>query len=159
MSAEERSLPLQLSATEFFERLQRNDLVRPLTLTGMVKPSEDGGSEFNFSIADCRSWIKVPLDAIESAQIVGEVTCDGDHSHPKVRIAFKKPDDASLWMYNLLLTIGRAVYRMSATYSAALSVNADPSCLACIHQCELIVVTEDDPFARIICMLQCPTCP
>jgi hypothetical protein len=41
----------------------------------------------------------------------------------------------------------------------ASGTDADPACLACMESCRLIVVTEDNPFAQIICMLECVDCP
>jgi hypothetical protein len=63
----------------------------PVSLTGMVKPS-DKSDHINFTQINCDSWVELPVELIESAEQVGNRTCK-DHSHPVVQIKLKQTDD------------------------------------------------------------------
>lgn len=78
------------SPQEFVERLRRDELAAPLTLTGMVKEAPDNSTHLLFAFgARCESWTSIPLDLIDKIELVDQLTCR-DHSHPLVNVILKK---------------------------------------------------------------------
>ena len=76
---------------EFLDKLGKDEINSPLTLTGMVKASEGSSTELMFVIGTrCGNWTSVPIDIIESIDVLGSVPCD-DHSHHRVTLTFKTP--------------------------------------------------------------------
>ncbi len=145
-----------LSPERFLERLKEQGLASNLTLTGMAKPLDNDEPGFNFSLADCEAWTEIPLDAIESAQVVGATSCNGDHRHPRVRVVFKAADS---WMYRLLAAMADAVYRAGQTQQATQTQRASDACQRCIDACRQVTYPPEDPFGAITCMLSCADCP
>ncbi|WP_062991177.1 hypothetical protein [Nocardia anaemiae] len=93
-----------LSVGEFVDKLRRDDLKAPLTLTGMVKLAEDSSTQLMFAAGTrCDNWISVELNAIENVEILDVVPCD-DHTHPLVTLTFKAPESPEGAMYAALLS-------------------------------------------------------
>jgi hypothetical protein len=145
-----------LSPEMFLERLKEPGLGSSLVLTGMAKAIDGERSSFSFSLTDCDSWIELSVDAIESVQVVGSTSCNGDHSHPRIRVTFKGSDS---WMYQLLAAMADAVYRAGQRQQAAHTTNASDQCLRCIDACKLVTYPPEDPFGQLVCILSCPGCP
>ena len=136
----------------------------PITLIGLTKvPS--GADDLAFALdIDRDTWITVPAELIQSVETLGSVEHGGQPLY-RVRLRLKPAETPE----------GRVLGSVAASYERALTsvVNkvlpaigaaagaqdADPACLACMESCRLIVVTEEDPFAQIICMLECVDCP
>lgn len=145
------------SPETFLERLNSDGPASALTLTGMAKPLDDKNKPaFHFSIGDCQTWTEIPLEAIESAQVIGSLPCDGDHSHAKVQVVFK-PDNS--WTYQLLIAMADAVYRAGQRRQQAVAYHASEACLRCLDACQQITYPPEDPFGAINCMLRCAACP
>ena len=77
------------TGAEFSKALAAGELRSPVVLDGMAKPAENDANAILFSPAGCESWVRVPIDLIESAEHLGESTCK-DHTHPHVRIHLKE---------------------------------------------------------------------
>jgi hypothetical protein len=57
----------------------------------MAKPvAGDTNSIFYSEGTTCTSWLKVPVDLIDSVEVLSEVPCK-DHTHPLVRLHFRSP--------------------------------------------------------------------
>jgi len=71
----------KLTAQEFVEELRRGETRAPLTLTGMVKLSEDEDyPQLLFALGTrCADWTSVPLDSVESVEVKDSVPCDDPH--------------------------------------------------------------------------------
>jgi hypothetical protein len=94
---------------EFLEKLVRNDLRPPLVLTGMAKKGEDDDKQVWFAIGtNCANWRVVPLNLVESIEALEIVPCR-DHTHPLVKMYFKKPNsEDSMLFTSLAIDIIRA---------------------------------------------------
>ncbi|MDT5208491.1 MAG: hypothetical protein QOF67_906, partial [Mycobacterium sp.] len=89
---------------EFLDKLGKDQLDGPLTLTGMVKASEDSSTELMFAVGTrCGNWTSVPTDIIESIDVLGSVPCD-DHSHHRVTLTFKTPKSLEAATFAALLS-------------------------------------------------------
>lgn len=140
------------------------DTLSPITLIGLTQdPSAAGNVAFALDI-DRDTWITVPAELIQSLETLGSVA-HGSQTLYRVRLRLKPantPEGRVLTSvaasYERALT-SVAAKASSAIGAAASAQDADPACLACMESCRLIVVTEDDPFAQIICMLECVDCP
>jgi hypothetical protein len=96
---------------EFLDKLGKDELDSPLTLTGMVKAREGSSSELMFALGPrCGNWTSVPIDIIESIDELGSVPCD-DHSHHRVTLTFKTPKSPEAAAFAALL--GAAVKQQS----------------------------------------------
>ena len=94
-----------LTAAEFFDRLQQDDLATavPITLIGMVKKSEGKEKTIQFAPGgNCSNWVTIPLDLIEDVEIIRTVPCK-DHSHPLVRLNLKTPKTPEAKIYSSIL--------------------------------------------------------
>ena len=74
---------------EFLGSLKRDELEPPIVLPGMVKPAEDSDDYVMFAQGTaCQNWIRIPLDSIESIDLINLVPCD-EHTHPLVLLRLK----------------------------------------------------------------------
>jgi hypothetical protein len=91
------------TAQEFIDKLRSDAIEAPLALTGMVKLPEDHSTELMFAPGTrCVDWMSVPLDAIESVEVLDVVPCD-DHTHPLVTLTFKAPESSEGALFAALL--------------------------------------------------------
>ena len=92
------------TAQEFIDKLRREEFKAPLALSGMVKLPEDSSTEIMFAPGmRCVDWLPVPLDAIESVEVLDVVPCD-DHTHPLVTLTLKAPESPEGTMFAALLS-------------------------------------------------------
>lgn len=88
---------------EFLAQLDKGEVAAPLTLTGLVKVGEKT-KELQFVAGTrCGNWTSVPIDIVESVDVLGSVPCD-DHAHQRVRLTFKKPKSPEAAAYAALLS-------------------------------------------------------
>lgn len=88
---------------EFVDKLRRNELTAPLTLTGIVKEAADDSTHLLFAFGTrCESWTSLPLDVIERIELLEHSTC-GDHSHPLVHVTLKTPPSPEIAAFASLL--------------------------------------------------------
>jgi hypothetical protein len=79
------------TAGDFLHKLNEGALRTPLICEGFAKPVEGSREIFLFSPGtSCKNWTKIPGEAIEKVEILGEQSCR-EHSHPLIRIYFKEP--------------------------------------------------------------------
>ena len=72
------------SGKDFLEQLRGGSLKPSLFLFGIAKHTDD--SEYiSFSSNGCGEWISIPLDMVESVEVLGWSYCR-DHMHPRVRL-------------------------------------------------------------------------
>ena len=77
---------------EFLDRLKRDEIRRPVVLSGMVKPAEDDDDYLLFAHGSvCENWIRIRLNSIETIEFLNFVPCD-DHTHPLVLLVLKQPE-------------------------------------------------------------------
>lgn len=147
---------------DFLQRQSGYAPLRPYTLIGITRETEEK-DRISFALDVARdNWLAIPLELVESVEVIGTVTTDGG-SHPKVSLQLKDPQSpegqifaaVATTMEHTLLSLMRTVMPALAS---TVSADTNDACHDCIHRCSHIVVTEDDPFAAIICMLNCP-CP
>lgn len=136
----------------------------PITLIGLTKvPSEADDLAFALDI-DRDTWITVPAELIQSVETLGSVEHGGQPLY-RVRLRLKPGETPEARVLgSVAASYERALTSvvtkvLPAIGAAAGAQDADPACLACMESCRLIVVTEEDPFAQIICMLECVDCP
>ena len=151
------------SPSEFIERQSSDACLLAVTAVGVSKPGADK-NHILFALDVARDvFINVPTAIVENVEVLGEAKCGGEGlSH--VRLRMKEPSSpegqafAAFFkgMETALLAVMRKV---TPILQAAGEAGLRDACHDCIHQCTLIVVTEDDPFARITCMLNCSACP
>lgn len=151
------------SPDDFLQRQSSDTALRPYTLIGITRETTEK-DRISFALDVARdNWLAIPVELVESVEVIGTVTTDGD-SHPKVSLQLKDPQSpegqifaaVATTMEHTLLSVMRNV--MPALASAGSAGARDDACHDCIHQCSHVVVTEEDPFAAILCMLSCP-CP
>jgi len=96
-----------LSGPELLDKLTRNELSSPLILIGMIKPDEHDKNIILFSHSGCLNWVRVPVNSVERANVLGELPCK-DHSHSLVSLQIKEPDsELARVLHNLLRTYAR----------------------------------------------------
>jgi len=89
---------------EFIDQLRRDEITTPLTVTGMVKVSEDSQTELMFAPGTrCLDWLLVPVASVESVEVLDVVPCD-DHTHPLVTLTLKAPESSEGAMFAALLS-------------------------------------------------------
>ena len=136
----------------------------PITLIGLTR-DPSGADDLAFALdIDRETWITVPAGLIQSLETLGSVEHGGQPLY-RVRLRLKPTETpegrilgsvASSYERALTSVVSKVLPAIGA---AAGSQDANPDCLACMESCRLIVITEDDPFAQIICMLECVDCP
>ena len=94
-----------LSAADFFEKLQHDQLETtvPFSIIGMVKKS--GGQEKTIEFApggNCSNWVTIPLEFIEDVEILKTISCK-DHTHPLVKLKIKTPESIEGKLFFALL--------------------------------------------------------
>ena len=91
------------SGSSLEEALKNDSLSQSgIELTGMVKSSEKKG-QVCFTRSGCTNWVDLPIGMIEEAEKIGKNTCK-DHSHPVMRITFKKPENPESQIFLALLS-------------------------------------------------------
>jgi hypothetical protein len=114
----------KFTAQEFMDKLRHDEIMAPLTVTGMVKVSDDDYNQIMFALGtQCADWTSVPLDLIESVEVLGSAPCE-DHSHPLVALTFKKPESSEGAVFTALL--GAAVQRPAINRSTPSLLNTIP---------------------------------
>jgi hypothetical protein len=92
-----------VSGADLEEALKQGSLQsRHGSLVGMVDNS-DKKNYIRFTATDCNEWLDMPVDMIETWVVEGHERCD-DHSHPRVRLTLKEPEDAGQRPYFALLS-------------------------------------------------------
>ncbi len=81
----------KLLTGEALEKALKDDSLtrHDVTLVGMVKSGTEDGF-ISFTQTDCGSWIDIPTQMIEEAELVGRQSCK-DHTHPIMSITLKEP--------------------------------------------------------------------
>jgi hypothetical protein len=127
-----------LSGREFLDKLKGGGLRPSLVRVGMAKPSETDPSVLLFSESrTCGRWATVPLDLIESVQVVGWATCT-DHKHPVVRLKLRDalPDNRhATLLAELLFAKDEDEASRTGEVDAAVrgAARQDPDC---VHACQ-----------------------
>jgi hypothetical protein len=67
-----------------------------------VKLDEDSGGLLFAHGSDCTDWIPIPLDAIETVELLDVVPCR-DHAHPLVTLSIKAPESPEGALYASML--------------------------------------------------------
>jgi hypothetical protein len=75
---------------DFVDRLSRDEIFRPIILTGLVKASDDDATSLFFARGKCEDWVRIPVSAIEHIEVLDIVACK-DHTHPMVKLVLKRP--------------------------------------------------------------------
>jgi hypothetical protein len=125
--------PQSLTAAEFFESLQQDNLITavPITLIGMVKKSEGKEKTIQFALGgNCSNWATIPLELIEDVEIIKTVTCK-DHTHPLVRLNLKTPKNPEAKIFSsILLGMQSTLDGMQPTFAGRQVVDewGDPVC-------------------------------
>ncbi len=88
---------------EFISRLRAGSVRPPVTLIGIVKPSEESDHSLMFSSGGCEDWVEIPENAIAEIQTLGLAPCK-DHKHPRVRIELAQSDDPMITALSAVLT-------------------------------------------------------
>lgn len=89
----------QYSPAEFRDKLKREvDHPKPIFFVGMIKTAEDDQHMMFAQGVTCAHWTVVPLDRIESIQVISETPCK-DHSHPLVKMVLIAPASEEALMY------------------------------------------------------------
>jgi hypothetical protein len=102
---------------EFVDKLRRDEITVPLTLTGIVKEVADSSTHLLFAFGTrCESWTSVPLDLIERIELVDHATC-GDHSHPLVNVTLKTPQSPEIAVFASLLNASLRQRTLAGTTS------------------------------------------
>jgi hypothetical protein len=137
----------------------------PITLIGLTKdPDPSGADDLAFALdIDRGTWITVPANLIQSVETLGSVEHGGEALY-RVRVRLKPAETPEgRVLGSVAASYERAlmslVSKVSPAISASATLRASDACLDCLESCRLIPVTEDDPFAQIICMLECVDCP
>ena len=97
------SISSTLSPSEFFAKLDRNELASRFVLSGLIKGPDGGGSYVLFAFGtQCAVWRRIPLSIIEGIEYLTTIPCR-DHSHPLVNISLKQPQSEEASLFALLL--------------------------------------------------------
>jgi hypothetical protein len=152
------------SPKDFIKRQGAVAELRPITFTGITRETT-GKNEISFAFDfDRDNWIAIPSELVESVEVLGTARA-GEHTHPRVSLLLKDPQtpDGRLFV-SIAMVMQNALLSVQSRILPALSKSggvtyASPGCISCIEQCQLVVVTPDDPFARLACMLGCADCP
>jgi hypothetical protein len=133
----------------------------PITLIGLTK-DPSGADDLAFALdIDRGTWITVPADLIQSLETLASVE-HGGQSFYRVQLRLKPAETPEgRVLGSVAASYERALTSVVTKASEAIGASAaveDDACHRCVHDCSLIVVTKEDPFARIICILNCP-CP
>lgn len=152
------------SPSDFIKRQGEVAELRPITFTGITRETDDKNQiSFAFDV-DRANWIAVPSELVESVEVLGTAKA-GEHSHPRVSLQLKDlQTPEGRFLLSLAMAMQNALRSVQSRVLPALShrggvVRASDACLGCLDRCSQIVVSEDDPFAQIICMLNCGDCP
>ncbi len=137
-----------MTASEFYERLQRNELTSSASLTGMVRASERTNF-FQLSVDSCETWIDIPVDAITEVELLGRQTC-ADHSHPIARISLKDAEESDPWQSHLLLSSLKLNGNRGGTVVTDISGNP---CQDCVRSCYQFIGNAE---AFRNCIVSCP---
>jgi len=87
------------SAKEFLDKLRRDEIIRPVTLMGMVKKADDDAAHLMFSLGGtCSEWVAIPEKAIESVEVLDVIRCK-DHTHPLVKLQLTQPTSEEACLY------------------------------------------------------------
>lgn len=79
------------SGKEFLTQMRSGSIRPSLIRIGMAKPGDADSDVILFSESEtCGHWVAVPLDIVESVQVIGWMACD-DHKHPIVRLQLHEP--------------------------------------------------------------------
>lgn len=138
----------QHSGKEFLAQMRSGSLRPSLIRIGMAKPGDAEADVILFSESEtCGRWVAVPLDLVESVQVIGWMACD-DHKHPIVRLRLHEPaaDNKHARMLAELLTArdtasepagyapgGQADEQIAPTTRRVLRGGGD---LACLRSCQ-----------------------
>jgi hypothetical protein len=137
------------------ESLHKNELIVPLTISGMMKAPEKESDHLLLSVgADCDRWIKVPLELIEGVELVRMMQCK-DHSHPYVLLEFKSPTTPEGILFaDIIASFQKPspAYQVEEKMKPPFDTAITDACRRCIRYCRSI----PDPFERIECLGRCP---
>ena len=76
---------------DFIAKLRAGDFATdPLSVTGVVKPSEEADGLLFSPGRDCKNWVSVPIKLIDRVETLQIVRC-GDHRYPLVNLTFQVP--------------------------------------------------------------------
>lgn len=144
---------------EFLRSLANDEFSPSLVFTGMVKKTEDSEKQILFTIGtDCTNWRATSIDLIESIEALDFSHCK-NHTHPVVRIYFKKPSSEESALFALLaidmVNLARAsVLKVLNQLQNSRGI-ARLDCAQCIRGCG--VQSPEDFFACLDrCAALCP---
>jgi hypothetical protein len=146
-----------ISPQEFEDRLRRGALAPPASITGMVRASDRAGN-FQLSVDSCQTWVDIPLDAVEDAEVLGRRGC-GDHSHPVVRFGLAEPRDSDPWERHLLvrsLAFNDPFDEFPGsvrTKTGTTDAGTENPCRDCVRRCNEVI---GDAEAFRDCIRNCP---
>lgn len=132
-------------------------------LTGMTRPStEPEAISFSHDLAPS-TWMTIPTALVAATESLNTGT-SGHAGHSRVRITLKEATSPEgRIMETLVPLLESTLHALSRKIGPALqprtATEASPACISCLEQCQLIVLTPNDPFAQITCMLGCSACP
>lgn len=134
----------------------------PITLIGLTK-DPSGAEDLTFALdVDRSTWITVPASLIQSLETLGSAEHNGEALH-RVRVRLKPAEThEGRVLGSVAASYERALMSLVNKVSPAISASAtldSGGCLDCLESCRKIKLTKDDPFAQIICMLECVDCP
>jgi hypothetical protein len=114
---------VSFSGDEFLHQLLNDEIAIPMVFTGTVKKPDVGTDHFLFAPgSDCEHWLKIPVTSVEAVEVLDVVSCK-DHTHPLVKLRFKRPqsEEGSLFLAlaQLSLVAGRMSHRPLADASDA----------------------------------------
>jgi hypothetical protein len=152
------------SPSDFIKRQGEAAELRAITFTGITRETTDK-NQISFALdLDRANWIAVPSELVESVEVLGTAKA-GEHSHPRVSLQLKDPQTPEGRLFvSIVMVMQNALMSVQSKVLPALPrsggvTHASASCSACLEQCRQIVLTPDDPFAQIVCMLNCADCP
>jgi hypothetical protein len=132
-------------------------------LTGTMRPStETDAISFSHDLAP-NTWMTIPTALVSTTESI-DAGASGNAGHGRVRITLKEATSPEgKMMETLVPMLESALLALSRKVGPALqprtATEASPACISCLEQCQLIVLTPNDPFAQITCMLGCAACP
>lgn len=81
----------KLTGEEFLSSLRKEVAkeTNTITVTGMAKESEESDGSIAFvPDLNCDDWVQIPLERIESIEVIGTSPCK-EHTHPHINLTLK----------------------------------------------------------------------
>jgi hypothetical protein len=131
-----------------------------LVLYGIV----DGHSDTDFFTfaydLDPGKWLKIPRTIVSAVQSLD--TIPGGPQRVALTLRVDGNGGAGAILASIVMSLENAIQSLSRKVAPSGGEGPqfiDDACRRCLDACTLIVLSKDDPFARIVCMLNCSACP